>query len=420
MIDLITIKCIAGSGGNGCISFRREKFAPKGGPDGGDGGSGGAIYFVGDPSLNTLLHLKYQAIFKAGSGKHGGGNNKQGRTGIDTYVRVPLGTVISDISEDEDDVKLDILDDIPALVCQGGTGGRGNSRFTSATNQIPLLGEKGGEGEVRTLKIEMKLMGDVGIIGMPNAGKSTLVSVCSAAKPKIADYPFTTLQPVLGVVQRKYEDFLLVEIPGLIEGAHSGVGLGIDFLRHAERTRVLWHLVDGIDGDIITRIKSINNELTRFSTALSSKPQIVVINKMDVTEARENYEKYNKELCELGVPLFQISGVARVGLQPLINKTFEMLLEIPREIEHTQNKALEKSQSNIRRSTVQVSIVEGVYEIVSPRAERILGMINMKDPRVRLQFWRELVKLGVDKALVKAGVQPGDSVRMGKFELEWE
>ena len=285
---------------------------------------------------------------------------------------------------------------------------------------MPLLGEKGAGGESRTLKIEMKLMGDVGIVGMPNAGKSTLVSVCSAAKPKIADYPFTTIQPVLGVVQRNYEDFLLVEIPGLIEGAHSGVGLGIDFLRHAERTRVLWHLVDGINEDILPRIESINKELKSFSDDLSLKPQIIVINKMDVTDARGNFSRYEKGLNDLGVPVFKISAVARSGLEPLINKTFDMLSNIPKEIHTRQTETLVKMQPKRKRSSIQVSRVGGAYEIRSPRAERILGMINMKDPRVRLQFWTELVRLGVDRALVKAGVQPGDAVRMGQFELEWE
>ena len=241
MIDIVKLRIIAGRGGNGCISFRRERFLPKGGPNGGDGGNGGSVHICGDDSLNTLLHLSYKSVLKAVSGRHGGGNNKRGANGEDLVVRVPLGTTIWKMEAASERVFVgDVLDETPIQICKGGSGGKGNSRFTTSVNQEPLLAEAGEEGEGTNLLLELKLLADVGIIGMPNAGKSTLLSVCSRAKPKVADYAFTTIDPVLGMVEDRRNTFLLVEIPGLLEGAHQGKGLGHEFLRHAERTRLFW------------------------------------------------------------------------------------------------------------------------------------------------------------------------------------
>ncbi len=393
---------------------------PRGGPDGGNGGNGGNVFIVGDASLNTLLHLRYQVEFRAGHGRHGGGNNKQGGRGSDVRIAVPLGTVVRLVAENGRDDVADILDEQPVLVSKGGMGGRGNSRFATSTNQTPLLGESGERGEELKLRVELKLLADVGIVGMPNAGKSTLVAACSSAKPKIADYPFTTLEPVLGMVERNHRDFLLIEVPGLIEGAHMGGGLGLDFLRHAERTRILWHLVDGISDDVLDRIETVNHEVRSFSPELGAKPQILIINKMDVMEAQEGVARLAGKLVELGVEVFKVSAVTRKGLEPLIQKTLGMLADMPREQDAVPNRDLTEFRAGRRNGKPEVIKDGDVYEVTAPRAERIVAMVNMRDPRVRLQVWKELEKMGVDRALVKSGIKRGDIVRFGKVEMEWE
>ncbi|MDP3062759.1 MAG: Obg family GTPase CgtA, partial [Chloroflexota bacterium] len=269
MIDQVSIKVKGGNGGNGCVSFRREKHAPMGGPDGGDGGDGGSVYLVGDASLNTLLGFKYKRLFKAMHGVHGQGDTKRGANSADVEVPVPLGTIVWSMDKSGERALIaDIGLGDRVLVAQGGSGGRGNARFLSNRNKEPLLAEVGMDGEDVELELELKLLADVGIVGMPNVGKSTLLSVCSAAKPKIASYAFTTTEPVLGVAQVRGQAFVLVEIPGLIEGAHLGAGLGDQFLRHAERTRVLLHILDGTSQDPLSDFRLINEELRQFNAAL--------------------------------------------------------------------------------------------------------------------------------------------------------
>ena len=373
---------------------------------------------VGDGSLNTLLHLRYQQQFKGGRGGHGGGKGKTGARGRDVMVQVPLGTLVWRLEPSGERAAVaDVLDETPALLARGGSGGRGNLRFANAVNQTPLLSEAGDYGEEAQLLCELKLLADVGIIGQPNAGKSTLISTCSAAKPKVASYPFTTLSPVLGMVARRHDEFLLVEIPGLIDGAHKGVGLGHDFLRHVARTRLLWHLVDGVSGDVGEQWSMINTELGMFSYELLEKPQVLVVNKADAM-TKDRRREVEETLAELGASYFIVSAMTGGGVEPLINHTMSLMKEMPKPIE-TQAAAPVVHRPAPRYSRPEVWMENGDYVVDSPQAMRLLAMANMKDKRVVLQLWREFKRIGVAKALERAGVEVGDTVRIGNMEMEW-
>ena len=420
MIDTARIKVFGGRGGNGCISFKRTRAQPKGGPDGGDGGNGGSVYAVGDDSLNTLLHLRYQQLFKAGRGRHGGGKGKTGARGKDLIVNVPLGTLIWKPNRDGAMSPVaDVLDDTPVLLARGGSAGRGNSRFVSSINQIPLLAEGGEDGELSELFFELKVLADVGIIGMPNAGKSTLLSTCSAAKPRVANYPFTTLTPVLGMVEQRQEGFLLVEIPGLIEGAHQGVGLGHEFLRHVSRTRLLWHLVDGMSDNVVDRLDMVNRELGLFNHELADKPQVLVVNKVDMMSA-DTRREVEDILNLLGVPFFFISAITGEGVEHLVEETLRMVDALPQPMSATASATTPTIRPEPARHRPRVWRDEDAYVVDSPRANRLLVLANLKDRRVQVQLWRELKRMGLAAELEKAGVQTGDTVRMGKVEMEWE
>jgi len=319
-IDEVKIRVIAGDGGRGCVSFRREKFVPRGGPSGGNGGGGGDVIAVADPQLTTLLDLRYQKLYKAGRGQHGMGSDCHGHRGDDRIIKVPVGTIIRDATTGE------LIGDLQAAgqritVARGGRGGKGNAHFVSSTNRSPRFAQPGEPGEERELDIELRLLADVGIIGLPNAGKSTLISVISSVRPKIADYPFTTLVPNLGVVGYDDKSFVVADIPGLIEGAHQGHGLGHKFLRHVTRTSLLIHLIDGsqIDpDDSLKDWRTVNEELALFDPALAQKPQIVVINKIDLAEAREHARAFAKEIPERYRPLYLISAATTEGVQTLV------------------------------------------------------------------------------------------------------
>ena len=319
-IDEVKIRVIAGDGGRGCVSFRREKFVPRGGPSGGNGGNGGDVIAVADPQLTTLLDLRYQKLYKAGRGQHGMGSDCHGHRGDDRIIKVPVGTMIRDGATGE------LIGDLQAAgqritIARGGRGGKGNAHFVSSTNRSPRFAQPGEPGEERELDIELRLLADVGIIGLPNAGKSTLISVISSVRPKIADYPFTTLVPNLGVVGYDDKSFVVADIPGLIEGAHQGHGLGHKFLRHVTRTSLLIHLIDGsqIDpDDSLKDWRTVNDELALFDPALAQKPQIVVINKIDLAEAREHARAFAKEIPERYRPLYLISAATTEGVQTLV------------------------------------------------------------------------------------------------------
>ncbi len=322
-IDEAKIYVKSGAGGRGCVSFRREKYVPRGGPNGGDGGNGGDVVMVARENMTSLLDHRYQQHYRAKRGEHGRGKDQHGKNAPTLYIPVPLGTVIKDF--DTGEILGDLTEDGETLiVAKGGKGGKGNARFVTSTNQAPKIAEPGGEGEERTLQLELKLLADVGIIGFPNAGKSTLISRISAARPKIADYPFTTLVPNLGVVS--YHDgrtFVVADIPGLIEGAHAGAGLGIQFLRHIERTKLLVHLLDLspiTNRDPIDDYETMNKELKAYSEELSKKPQIVAANKIDITESREKLEEVKKYFDKSGIKIFPISSATGEGVIELIRE----------------------------------------------------------------------------------------------------
>jgi GTP-binding protein len=330
-VDEVKIKVVAGDGGRGCVSFRREKFVPRGGPNGGDGGDGGDVVAVADPQLTTLLDLRYQKLYKAGRGEHGMGKDQHGRRGEDRIIKVPVGTIIRDASSGE------LLGDLKIagerlVIARGGKGGKGNAHFVSSTNRGPRYAQAGMPGVERELEIELRLLADVGIIGLPNAGKSTLIAAISAVRPKIADYPFTTLVPNLGVVgYGDAKSFVVADIPGLIEGAHEGQGLGDKFLRHVTRTRLLIHLLDGskiAEQDPLSGWRTINRELELFDPELIDKPQFVVANKMDLPETREKVKLLLKSLPRRFQPLYTISAVTGEGVRALVQHVGQKFDEI--------------------------------------------------------------------------------------------
>ena len=420
MIDLIKIIVISGNGGNGRVGFRREKYIPRGGPDGGDGGDGGDVYFVGDSSINTLLSMKYQRKFVAGNGGVGGGNNRHGAKGKNILIKVPLGTSVWNLSiGTEKKLLVDIIDEKPKKLISGGKGGRGNKRFANSINRAPLLAESGSNGIEMNLELELKILADVGIVGMPNAGKSTLISVCSSAKPKISDYPFTTLEPILGVVERKFDTFLLVEIPGLIEGAHKGIGLGQKFLRHAERTRMLWHVVDGNVNDILENVEKINRELEQYGEDLSDRTQVLVVNKMDLLGSKSTINDMKKQINGLGMPVCYVSAVTREGIEDLISTTFNTL-------EHVGNRIIveydEPTIFNPKPSKRDIKVWKdnATFVIESEQLRKLAEMADLKDFRARLQLWKVMERIGVERLLIKEGITTGNLVRIGEIEFEWE
>ncbi len=431
MIDTVRLNIKAGNGGNGCVSFLREKFRPKGGPNGGDGGDGGSAYIVGDPSLNTLLHLKFNSTFYVDRGEHGRGKEQRGGNGSHTYIKVPVGTVVWRMiprSGGETELLADVIDEIPHLVTQGGQGGWGNTHYATSTNQEPRLAQQGEEGEAVTLLLELKLLADVGLLAKPNAGKSTLLSRCSAAKPRIADYPFTTVEPALGVVNAKGRDFVMMEVPGLIEGAHDGVGLGDEFLRHAERARLYIHLIDGLAPDPVADFRMINNELLMFNPDLERKPQVIAVSKMDVTEVRERREELRfvleEELSDASGAkpvIFFISAVSGEGIDNLLEYVVDALDAVVDEpalpVETATAGRHLSSMPSSRGNTFHMD--GGVFVVESEHLERLTAMADIRDYRVLLQIWRELTRLGIARGLTGAGIEAGDTIRIGRVEMEW-
>jgi len=413
----ITVR--SGDGGNGIVHFRREKFVPRGGPSGGDGGKGGDVYLIVKPTMNTLIYFTDHIRFKAQNGAHGGSSNKTGRSGEDLYIDVPPGTIVRDA--DTGQVLTDLVEPgQKLLVAKGGRGGRGNARFASSTNQAPRIAEKGEPGEERSLKLELRLLADVGIVGVPNAGKSTLLSVISNARPKIADYPFTTLEPNLGVVQLDDRDVVFADIPGLIEGAHTGAGLGHDFLRHIQRTRVLVHMLDGAGEDPIGDFHQINSELALFDDRLAQKPQIVVLNKMDLPQAQERWPAIQAELVRLGYDPMAISAATHQEVRELVNRTVQTLDNLP---EEQPTAEAEMPVYQLDEDPLAFTIErepDGGYRVSGKRIERAAAMTYWDYDQTVVRFHRILESMGVIAALKKAGVRPGDTVRIGEVELEWE
>lgn len=427
MIDNVFINISSGNGGDGAVSGRREKFVPRGGPDGGDGGNGGSVLAVCDPNSNTLLAFRYKRNFTAPDGGGGTSALKHGADGADIRIKVPVGTQIWDAQANPPQLIADLAaEGQSAILARGGRGGRGNAYFASPTNQFPLLAEQGEPGESMRLRLELKLLADIGIIGLPNAGKSSLLSVVSAARPKIANYPFTTLEPALGVVEHRRKTFVMVDIPGLIEGAHQGVGLGHDFLRHIERTRALVHMVDGSAPDPLDDYRKINTELRLFNADLADKPQIVAINKTDITEVRSRMAEFEALFDAEGArPLF-ISAVTHSGLDPLLDAALAALdaapaappYMLPADAAPAPEIPVLRPQPRRRERQVVVER-DGAFIVQSKRAVRIAALLD-DDWNARMQFIGYLQRAGIVRALEDAGVAPGDTVRFGEVDWEWQ
>ncbi len=417
-IDEIKISVQSGRGGAGIVHFRREKFVPMGGPDGGDGGRGGDVVFTVEPRLNTLSSFRRRNQYVAQNGFRGGGNNKFGKSGENLVLQVPPGTLVYD--DDTGELLGDLTETGQTLIaCKGGRGGRGNSRFASSTNKAPRIAEKGEPSTERNLRLELKLIADVGLVGVPNAGKSTMLASVTNAKPKIAAYPFTTLQPNLGVAQLDVETTLvLADIPGLIEGAHQGVGLGHEFLRHIQRTRVLIHLLDGLALDPLLDFAQINSELALFDPQLAEKPQIVVFNKMDLNEVQEQWPDIQAELEKRGYEAYSVSAVAGTGVRQVLYRAQQLLNELPPVPVLTSDELpVYRPESDPREFEVE-RIPEG-FRVHGESIERAAAMTYWEYGQARRRFQRILQVLGIEDALIKAGVQVGDSVFIGEYELEW-
>jgi GTP-binding protein len=416
-IDQATINVQSGKGGDGAVHFRREKYVARGGPDGGDGGKGGDVVLVVNRHQNTLFSFRSQKIFKAQAGSNGAKSNMTGKSADDLEIEVPPGTVVYD--EETGGVIGDLVEPGQRLVvCRGGRGGRGNARFATARNQTPRIGERGEPGEERDLRLELKLIADVGIVGVPNAGKSTFLSAVTNAKPKIADYPFTTLQPNLGVANLDEDNTLiLADIPGLIEGAHMGVGLGHDFLRHVQRTRVLIHLLDGIAEDPVADFAQINSELALFDEALGDKPQVVALNKSDLPEVQDRWPEVEAALKKLGVKAMLISAVSGENVRKLLYKAAGVLAELPAP-EPVVEMPVYRPETDPEEFTIERT-PEG-WLVIGAAIERAAAMTYWEYDQSVRRFQRILETLGIDQSLRDAGVKPGDSVLIGEYELEWE
>jgi GTPase len=415
--DQAKIFVSSGNGGDGMISFRREKHVPRGGPDGGDGGRGGDVIFVVNPKLNSLVHYRRKVHFKAGHGVHGGRKRMTGANGESLRLEVPPGTIIRD--SETNDILADLVEpDAEAVVLAGGRGGRGNTHFTSSVHQAPKLAERGEPGEVRWVVLELKLIADVGVVGVPNAGKSTLLSVISAARPKIADYAFTTLEPNLGVVQLdEMESFVVADIPGLIEGAAGGAGLGHDFLRHVERTRVLIHLLDGSAADPLEDWAMVNQELALYDTALEEKPQLVVLNKMDLPDAVAWKARVKERVTKEGVPFCAISAVTNQGVREMLYQIKQMLDEAPEPF--SQDEEMPIIRPGVDEDVFTIEREGEGWRVRGKRIERIAVMTYWEFEATSRRFQQILDKMGISQALIAAGVKEGDTVYIGTEELEW-
>ena len=417
-VDEVVLKVKAGDGGNGCTSFRREKYVPMGGPNGGNGGKGSSIIFKVDKGLHTLLDLKYQKEIKGKKGENGKGSNKFGSNAEDIYVKVPLGTVIKDT-----DTGLIIADltkeNDEVIVAKGGRGGRGNTAFKTHSNTAPNFSENGEPGEEKILKIELKMLADVGLVGLPSVGKSTLLSKISAAKPKIGAYHFTTLSPNLGMVRTKdNRSYVVADLPGLIEGASEGTGLGDKFLRHIERTRIIVHIVDmsGIEGDPYDNYLIIRNELNSYSEKLTKKEEIIVANKMDMPDSEENLKVFKKKIKQ---DVYEISAINNIGIDDLLIIIANKLDEINKEDLYTDDEI----ESHIlykfkEEKPFTITKEDDVYVIHSDRIEKLFKMTKFTDEGVR-RFSNKLRRMGVDEELRKLGIEEGDLVRIDNFEFEY-
>jgi len=416
IFDEAKIYVKAGDGGDGIVAFRREKFIPRGGPAGGHGGRGGDVVLEVDPQMSTLVQFKKRVHFRAEAGGRGGGKKMAGAAGEDRVIFVPPGTIAR--HAETGDLLADLTEDQQrAVIAYGGKGGRGNTSFKSSTNQAPQVAEKGLPGDELWLTLELKLIADIGLLGMPNAGKSTFLSVVSAARPKIADYPFTTLQPNLGVVVMDHRDLVLADIPGLIEGAHTGAGLGHQFLRHVERSRLLVHLLNGAAPDPLAEFEQINRELVLFSEKLAQKRQIVVLNKIDLPDAAQHWPAIQARAEALGWPVLQISAVTQQGVRELVALMFAQLDHLPEE--PLFEEAIPTFTLGQGDDFFEIHREADGWHVTGPRIEQLSQQTYWQVDEAVVRTYHILERMGVHTALAKAGVGPGDTVFLHDVELEW-
>ena len=420
-VDYAKIIIKSGNGGNGAATFRREKYVAAGGPDGGDGGKGGDVYFVVDPDSNTLIDFRFTKKFKAEDGQNGSGSHRFGKSGEDIYIKVPLGTIVKDAETGKVIVDMSNKGQ-QELILKGGRGGKGNSHFATSTRQAPRFAIDGEKGKEKEIILELKLLADVGLLGFPNVGKSTILSRVTKATPKIADYHFTTIDPNLGVVKTEYGDsFVLADIPGIIEGASEGVGLGTQFLRHVERTRLLLHVIDvaGTEGrDPVDDFNKINSELEKYSEKLASRKQIIVANKIDSMQDEENYKALATLAKEKDLEIYKISAVTGEGLNELFNHVAKLIKTLPKEdvvdIEERIVYTLEEEQDQF-----EIEVKGNEFIVTGPAVERLMGRVNIGDNESYHYMEKMLKKLGIEQALKDKGVKEGDTVKILEWEFEW-
>jgi len=421
-IDTAKILVKSGKGGDGAISFRREKYVAKGGPDGGDGGRGGNVILEADSAKTTLMDFRYKKKYTAEHGVNGAGSKCYGKDGEDLIIKVPMGTIVRDVETNK------IMGDLShpndrIVVASGGRGGKGNAKFATPTRQAPHFAEPGMPGEERWIALELKLLADVGLLGFPNVGKSTLLSMVSKAKPKIANYHFTTIKPNLGVVNLKgIESFVIADIPGIIEGAAEGVGLGIDFLRHIERTRILIHVVDisGLEGrDPVKDVIKINEELKKYNVKLWDRPQIIVANKYDLINDESIFIRFKEEMNNMGYEhVFKISAATNMGVDELMKEAARMLANIPvTDIEIPEDEIFVPEEKKFTYNINKVS--EGIYQVEGSFVDRLLASVNIHDPHSLKYFQKVLVNKGIFDELKDMGIKDGDLVRINDFEFEY-
>ena len=420
-VDYAKIIIKSGNGGNGAATFRREKYVAAGGPDGGDGGKGGDVYFVVDPDSNTLIDFRFTKKFKAEDGQNGSGSHRFGKSGEDIYIKVPLGTIVKDAETGKVIVDMSKKGQ-QELILKGRRGGKGNSHFATSTRQAPRFAIDGEKGKEKEIILELKLLADVGLLGFPNVGKSTILSRVTKATPKIADYHFTTIDPNLGVVKTEYGDsFVLADIPGIIEGASEGVGLGTQFLRHVERTRLLLHVIDvaGTEGrDPVDDFNKINSELEKYSEKLASRKQIIVANKIDSMQDEENFKALEKLAKEKDLEIYKISAVTGEGLNELFNHVAKLIKTLPKEdvvdIEERIVYTLEEEQDQF-----EIEVKGNEFIVTGPAVERLMGRVNIGDNESYHYMEKMLKKLGIEQALKDKGVKEGDTVKILEWEFEW-
>ena len=419
--DFAKIFIKAGDGGNGAVTFHREKYVAAGGPDGGDGGRGGNIVFIADKNINTLMDFRYKRKYLAEAGANGRDAKRNGKNGQDLEIHVPVGTLIREAESNL--VICDLKEDGQRVVAaKGGSGGWGNSHFATATRQTPKFAKGGMPGEELNVVLELKLIADVGLLGFPNVGKSTFLSIISDARPKIANYHFTTLSPNLGVVNMgDGSGFVVADIPGIIEGAHEGVGLGHEFLRHVERTRILLHVVDvsGVEGrDPVEDFNAINKELRLYSEKLSEKPQIILANKSDIPTFNENFEIFKEKMEEMGYKVFPISAATKKGISDVLNYTWETLSKMPKE---DMEDEYEMYDSELAKQDDEIKVIkmDDAYEVEGLRVRKIVSSTNFDDYESLQYFQRSLIKFGIISLLEDAGIEEGDTVRMYGVEFDF-